>query len=365
MQRLLWRESTIERVRKCRRVPNGSVVELGRRADGAAQFSGLTTCASIHACPRCANRIWAARGSELAQALDQWHALGFSVGMVTLTMRHSHRDALADLWDGLSSAWASASTQNRSVRDLREKLNVAGFVRTVETTYGAPEEAGNGWHIHIHALVFFELPPAKAKGAVTALGRVMFEGWKRRLVGKGFAAPLRDQGGLDARALDLNQAREAVGKYVTKATFERAAFEMTGTTGKKARYGNITPWGLLHRFLDTGEARHLERWKEYERASTGRRAMTWSHELRKRLVSEPEPTDEELAADEAAAEVLPMAYIGKKDWAKVCTIRNAPARLLEAAEAAADQIDGWLEAAELFRLWGIPPPDLPPPELAS
>ena len=352
-QRLLWEHSTLERVRKCRRVPTSSNVVLGRMEDGSARYANLTTCASIHCCPRCASRIWAGRGEELAAALEAWHLRGYAVGFITLTMRHAKSQGLADLWDGLSSAWASASTQNAAIRKARERLNVKGFARVVESTYGA-----NGWHTHLHVVAFFERPPKDLEPAVIELGNTMFDGWEKRLRGLGFAAPLRDSGGLDVQVVNLDQAHEKVAGYVTKGTFEKAAFEVTGGTTKDARGGNRTPWGLLRAGAE-GDRESLSRWHEWEQASAGRRAMTWTQGLRKELLPDmPEQDDDDLA-DEERGELVPVAFIDKSDWAKVCRIRHAPARLLEAAEAASDPLDAWLEVRALMSLWNLPPPGLP------
>jgi hypothetical protein len=77
--------------------------------------------------------------------------------MLTLTMRHSASDRLADLWDALSSGWRSAfgtrtwTGQNARVAERNGRLvhvratpgdvelfDVAGLTRVVEATYGAP-----------------------------------------------------------------------------------------------------------------------------------------------------------------------------------------------------------------------------------
>ncbi len=357
-QRCLWTHSTLERVKKCRRVPHGSLVSVAVRNDGAAQFGGLTTCASVHACPRCSARIWAARGSELAQALETWAAAGGSFAFITLTMRHHRGQTLPELWDALSPAWAAASTQNRQVRRLRDELGVAGFCRVTEATHGS-----NGWHLHVHAIAFIEPPSGKtAQQASDELGKAMFAGWSKRLEALGFAAPIADKGGLNASSFSLTQAREKVAKYATKSSYEMAvrktAFELTGGRLKDGRHGNRTPWAVLRDFVQNGDCADLAIWQAWEAGSHGRRAMTWTHSLKKRLLVE-QLTDEEIAADEDQAAVV-VAVIPKETWAAVCRQPAAPVSLLEAVEKAGEPVAALLAIWSLLDSWGLPPP-LPPP----
>jgi hypothetical protein len=91
---------------------------------------------------------------------------------MTLIMCHTSRDSLSELWDGLSSGWSAFGARpwtgqkartairnghpvnmSRVVGDA-ERFGVAALTRVVEATYGAPADGGNGWHLHIHALVF-------------------------------------------------------------------------------------------------------------------------------------------------------------------------------------------------------------------
>ncbi len=354
-QRALWDLSTLDRVSKCRRVPRSTAgVSLELRPDGDAQVGGLVSCGSVWSCPRCASRIWAGRGDELRRALDTWHERGGTVALVTLTMRHRKGQGLAMLWDALGDAWAAAASRNRKVRRLRDELGVAGWVRVVEATNGRA-----GWHLHTHALVFLDMPPEQAQTAVEQLGAAMFDGWSRRLVRAGLDAPLADKGGLDARVLDLREAREHAARYPVKATYERAAYELTGATGKDGRRGNRSHWGILRGFVETGDCADLALWHEWERASKGRRALTWSAGLRNRVGLDVEHTDEELAEDEQRPADC-VALISKEAWAGVCALPGGPPQLLEAVERARDPVRGWAVVCALLAEWGLDPPRPPP-----
>lgn len=347
----LWGSSSIERVQKCGRVRTGAAVSLDLVGDvgtsqARASWSGLTRCGSVHVCPVCSSRVMASRADELVAALDSWHAQGGAVAMVTLTMRHQARDSLDDLWGALSPAWAACSAKNSAIKRARRSAGVAGFVRVVEATHGA-----NGWHLHAHALAFLDAPPEPA--ALDGLADAMWSGWRAALVKRGLPAPSREHGCV-VKLLDLAQARQEVGQYVTKATYESAALEVAGGATKQAGRGNRTPWQLLDAATN-GEKRARALWSEWERVSHGKKAHTWGRGLRDRLGLGDDASDDERAADDDAAEELTRstaAVFMPEGWAAITRARGAPAALLDAAE----QGGGLAVVLALERLGCRPPP---------
>jgi len=182
---MLWQASSLKAVRCCGRMlhndavgdpDDGQAVAITRRevnGQSIASFQGLMTCGSVWSCPRCSAVIAHTRAAEIAAAVRECHRQGGSVYLLTLTMRHTSKDRLALLWDGLSAGWRSAfgsrkwtgqrarmveragkSTLLKGHLGDAELFDVAGMTRVVEATYGAPMRGGNGWHLHIHALVF-------------------------------------------------------------------------------------------------------------------------------------------------------------------------------------------------------------------
>jgi hypothetical protein len=270
--------------------------------------------------------------------------------MVTLTMRHQ-RDALAACWEALSDAWAAATGRNSAARRAKQAAGVAGWVRRVEATWGP----ANGWHLHVHALLF--VPGAATQADADKLGRAMFGAWAARLTRVGLT-PIRDSGGLRAQLLDLDGARAEVGAYVTKGTYtgegtaDNAALELTGG-GKRGRGENLTPWGLLDAAI-AGNRRARAVWGEWEQASLGRRALTWSRGLRDELGLGEDVDDDALVDDvDAVADEVVAVWAGD-DWA---AIRDADAAvdLLEVAEAASPLLAG--DAVRHFcRARGLPAP---------
>lgn len=351
---LLWRYSSLDRVRKCRRfvVRKGSLVGVVVRwAESRAHFAGLQTCGSVWACPCCSERILSGRVDDLLAAIDTHRAAGGEVAMVTLTMRHDRGQALGELWDGLGEAWRAAS------RALLGEVGKVPWVRRVEATHGDR----HGWHVHVHALLFVE------SGAdVAAMGESMFAGWSRRLVSMGFAAPLRDSGGLQAKLLDLAGARLNVAEYLTKGQYDgvdarrRAALELASSS-KAGRGANRTPMQVLADMVSLGEARDFELWREWELASKGRRSITWAKGARKRLVLDVEQTDEELAQETDGGGEL-VAYVRREALASLVERVALKAAVLWRAETsydageAFDRIERELVGAGLVDAVVRPPP---------
>lgn len=365
-RRPLWHISRLERVRKCGRV-SVNHIQLNRRLkDDAwrAYYGNLVTCGSIWACPVCASKINAHRSEELSLGLNNWADVrGGTVALLTLTMRHEKGTPLKTYWDALSPAVkASLGGGYRRAREAKKAAGFVGSVMTREATYGA-----NGWHLHAHALVFLENPSA---GAVEALSAALFAAWSSQLQRKGLDAP-SPRYGIDFQVLTGEQARERAAHYMAKGAFEskRAARELTRDGGKQARLGNRAPLEILHDIAmaqTKGEVdfADVHLWREWEAASYGRQALTWSKGLRDLVGLGLDRPDEDLA--EEGLDVLEdeppfpdgvenIYNMTQETWASVVVHRaNGPTDLLELAEqeldlakardAVAGRVSSWLYA---------------------
>jgi hypothetical protein len=316
---VLWDVARVGlRVRDCGRsalMPDGAarVRATGTGDDRRAGFAGLETCGSVWACPVCAEKILSRRQCDIAEAIDAWTATGGRTAMVTLTMRHRQGQRLADLWDALSVAW-NRVTAGRGWADLQERYGTPmqrrvtsgrrrgqvvtepriGYARVVETTHGV-----NGWHVHAHVLLF--LAPDVTDDGLAHLSGRMFDRWSAGLVSRGLLAPT-DLHGVDARFVGQDDGG-ALGDYFAKGNYSvdasRAALETARGDLKLARSGNRTPFRILADLVELGVADDLDLWSEWERASYGRRQLTWSTGFREFLGLGQEATDEEVAAEEA------------------------------------------------------------------
>lgn len=320
----------LERVRKCGRCSRGPRVGL-RVTDttGAAGWSGLTTCGSVWACPVCSAKIGARRAREVSQICTNAAASGLYLSMVTLTMRHHKGQKLADLWDSLGYAWHRV-VSGKNWRKAKEAAELEGIVRSVEVTHGA-----SGWHVHIHALLLTHKPLDSA-----GLPSVMYERWASGLAAKGLES-VKDSGGFDFSACAPGD-EATMARYVAKMGQSPQALALETTLGawKKARGKNRTPWQILADIPRFGDMDDLELWWEYEQASHGRRALTFSRGLREKFGLEAERTDEEIAAEDLGNK--DFLTIDATDWKHV---RPFAAYLLDLAEShGPHMVAAWLDA---------------------
>lgn len=329
-QRTLWQESSLNSVRHCGRslskhAGDGQTVAV-KMSDGKAGFAGLQSCGSPWACPVCSGKIAPVRASEIQRAIDAWHALGNRVVFSTFTMRHNAKQKLAPLWEGLSHAWGRVTSGSSWERDsdvygavpvervkirqlnkVKFEVRTPGkrihFIRAVEVTHG-----DNGWHVHIHALLFVN--SKMSQGDATALGLAMFGRWKLALVNKGFSAPT-EKHGIDSKIVPVDGS-VPLGEYFSKAVygqplkkkFKAVGWELAGGMGKLGRRENRTPFQILADVVTHGDADDLARWFVFEQSSKGRRQITWSHGFRDFLNLGPEKTDEEIAAEKLKGVVV-------------------------------------------------------------
>jgi len=292
----------------------------------------------VWACPVCSNKIATRRAEEISTAVRRWEELGGKCVLVTLTMRHKKGQQLATLWEALSYAWSKTtsgagwmSDQQLNGSDIAGKQRI-GWVKAVEVTFGE-----NGWHVHVHALLFL-----RGDFDSQGIGTSMFQRWREALIRKDLDAPIATKGGLDIRPVDSNT--EALGGYFNKATYDGAliaGFEMARGAQKMGRKGGRTPfqmWLNVCENLDNADdiAAQLEavsdkkRWHVYEQASKGRRQITWSRGLREFLALESEITDEDIASEDmSTAETVVNAHYVNHEFAILR--RNLP-RVLRAAE---------------------------------
>lgn len=308
--------SSLEGVRKCRKVTiTGTGGPTLRVSDTrGAGYAGLATCGSVWSCPCCAAKIAAHRAVEVADVMAAVHAAGGSAYLVTLTMRHHAGQALDVLWDACSAAWGAVTSGKAWVAD---QAGLLGWCRVVEVTH-TPR---SGWHVHVHALLAWDHQVDDTRAQWVA-----FRAWRR------WDAALRRRGldstpvrGLDARPVRVGA--DGLGDYFTKA-----AREVTASYAKDSRTGR-SPLALLRDAVDTYEVGDVTLWWEWERASHGRKQLTWStgrSDLRRFAGLRVERTDAEVAADEAGGEDL--LALPAETWETVSRVGAAPV-LLDVAEA--------------------------------
>lgn len=343
---LLWQVSSVERVRKCARVPHGAGGAILRLSEGSAGYAGLTRCGSSWSClGGCRRRIggrWAHRLSDLLVAVDD---AGHGATLATFTVRHHAGQALGWLLDQLAGSWAQL-LRNRAGRRVLARFGVQGQVRVIEITHGD----ACGWHPHYHVL-FVHDTPLSAEMA-RRFGEMLFDVWVSYLRKRGLTA-IEHRGGMDCRPVDLGDGDD-VARYLNKVSYE-----LTGEHTKTARrVENMTPEQLFAEFADTGDVAYLELWREYEQATHGRQRISPAKELFRRygvaeVESDQEIVDEDAGGDEVIA--LPA-----ETWS---AIRGPLAGELQivAEQGGRDAAAAWLTVRGLDWSWATPAPRLPRP----
>jgi len=111
---------------------------------GRGSFAGLQVCGSIWHCPVCAARITSERRKEIEKIV----AAGYTLFMVSLTLRHRRGDDLHALRDLLNRAWGKFFKSGRWWQEFSAEYGVIGTIKAHELTYSD----ANGFHPHLHIL---------------------------------------------------------------------------------------------------------------------------------------------------------------------------------------------------------------------
>ncbi|WP_329156463.1 protein rep (plasmid) [Streptomyces sp. NBC_01456] len=347
--------SGLDRLLKCGvSVLAGGVTPVVR--NGRAGYAGVCTCGSVHVCPCCSTSIRRVRQDELDQVGQFWECQSCGLVMMTLTMRHYERQALAALEEQQRAAWKAGFGQNagRAWRDAKKAYGIRGFVRAWEVTHGP-----NGWHCHYHVLLFLARP--LKSGQVEKLQHLAFEVWSAALdkagaylpvetgqdgkpIGVKIDAPERGESGKLARYLMKNQD----GK-----TRWGVAAELTRQDVKQGQGGHRTPFEIARAAVrPDADPRDIALWREFEQTATGVRSLYWSNGLRKLLremgFELDDRKDDDVAADEAAAGER-LAMIPAATWYRhIARHKGRALALLKAAEA-----DGVAAIRALVESWGL------------
>ena len=336
LRRLIWsmaealaRHGCSEpRVAACRRVrwlPEVGVVvktEASEQGDGLgarhASYRGLVTCTSVWACPICMRRIKAGRAEDLKKLVA--HHGPDRVEMMTLTVRHSAKDDVKELCEGLTRSMELFQQGPPWIR-FQKRYGIVGLTRAFEITHGK-----NGWHPHHHVLVFLEKPLSEEDRKV--FRDALSDRWRGVVLRSGLGEPHEPD---DEHGCCLTPVRQS--DYLSKLGLEMADLFTKRGRGKESR----TPLQIAHDILvHGGRPADVALWREYTAALKNARFLNYTKKIQDmRKLLGLRATDEELAAqDEGSAEVEPelVASVSAPRWWAVCRTRGARERILTAAE---------------------------------
>lgn len=133
-----------KRMADCGRYSSGPTIMRGIKS---AFFRGVNHCGLTHICPRCGLRISASREKEIKIAELKCEELGGKSALLTLTVPHAPGEQLSNVLLRLDAVKKKMSNL-RSWRRLNEVM--FGHITSWEIVHNV-----NGWHPHVHMLLFF------------------------------------------------------------------------------------------------------------------------------------------------------------------------------------------------------------------
>lgn len=338
---------------------DGNGVRIFRRKDNSSTYyRGLMVCANVWACPICSAKISERRREELEQAISLVLANGGGVYHMLLTVPHTRKDEPLGLVADLLKSYERLCSGKYRLSALVP--GYLGFVRALEVTHGA-----NGWHPHLHVLVFTE--NALTDAQVDLMRHVLWGKWEARVTKQMGKPPSRKafsfdpavRGSFQDEAENFSKTENAlvhvcpVTGYVTKFGTDReiqeivdrrrwgAADELTKSNAKMGgRAGGRSPWQLLADFQE-GDAHAGMLWKEFVTAFKGRAQLYWSQNLRAELGLDGEASDDEVAAAVDAVDEL-LARVSDADW-KLIVLHHLRGQVLEVMRSGT-----WAQVVELL-----------------
>jgi hypothetical protein len=337
----LRQNSAMPRQRKCGLRVHSDMVSAKRKGKSIT-FGGLMLC-GCRRCPSCSGRLARALRDDITKAAQTWRDAGERVLFGTMTIRHDRSQSLAELADAVSACWHAATGGKSWMRD-RQRHGVHHWIRIWEEKWSP----ANGWHVHVHFLLFADRRKHGKVLTASLLGS-MFDRWRSKAVSLGLGTPLY-------RAQDLHEvtaqgAAELAGYFSKQTTSagewdaEGIGYEMSSPSTKTG--GGMTPEEILLAAMD-GDLQMLALWREYERAMKGRRTVAYSRGLREALSLGEELTAEQIEAREESEGAVIVAQMTPRAWKKLVT---KPGRRAEFANRLI--ADGAGDAVAWLAEWGI------------
>lgn len=317
------------RMSKCMkwRVPDRDIELIRGRETGKAYYHGLQVCSNPWACPTCGRKIRERRKVELQGAIASAKAMGWQVYLVTLTAPHRLGDDLKLKIDLMEKAARKLSSDRAGVA-FRKLIGLEGTVRAWENTHGE-----NGHHPHFHFLYFlnpkgYHVGPKEVEFGLCRL-------WQNACVKVGLPCPS------DAHGCRVDGGERAA-NYVSKGNWGLES-EMTKgfIKSSKTKEGRSMSDLLRAVLADKSDKQSAAIFVEYVEAFTGKKQLSWSVGLKKRL-SVVDLTDEEINQVEADDVPVRLAQFTDDEWRHVYRSRSESV-ILDLAEKHPEVIPDFLK----------------------
>lgn len=295
-----------ERVCKCCRVKVAEKVGImtgSVSGETRSHYAGLMQCGSVWHCPVCGAKVAERRATELREAFDKAKAKGWHISHLVFTFPHRSGQSLQGNLEAFLSAYKKF-WDSKPLRNYVQLRGIEGRIRALEVTYNF----SNGWHPHIHLLVFSTSPiPTSDK-------ELLYTHWADKCLRVGLDKPSLRHGLL---IQDGSSAGEYINKFADDSKFTGSgssvtwdmADEMTKLNSKTASKG-FTPFDFL-RVINSPETfgydkKDLPRFRalftEYAKAFKGKSQLEWGRgknwDLRKKLGMSKGKTDQELVEEQ-------------------------------------------------------------------
>lgn len=231
-----------------------------------ASFGGLQNCGCVWGCPVCAPRIAAEKGQFILKSLEWGKQSGQTPVMLALTARHHAGMRLEAFKAQFKAAW-KMMTKHRKWRNFILSFGISHWIANREVTYGQ-----NGWHYHMHMLLFIDNKAAAAADALD-IQSDMEELWLHCLDACGLDA-------IEGIALKVSAHGNVGQTYLTKIGLTvseedgKLEYEMTGAANKDGR----SVWDLL-RHSYYGDEKATALYIEFVETMSGENFITSSHGL--------------------------------------------------------------------------------------
>jgi hypothetical protein len=328
------------RIVQCgRTVNNARGVVIKRAADGGRVYvSGVVTGGSPWSCLACSYKIRSKRARMIALAIACHIAFGGGVLFGTFTFSHDRGERLRDVWDVLSDGW-KFMTSGRQWVDFKALHGLMGSIKTVEVTHGV-----NGWHPHIHVLLFVDAPMndfdredqyRAFRGFMRDRWIDYFDEYQGRQVSQEFGT-----------RFDPVKADESdqLGTYCTKAGYELA---MADAKIGRAE-GHRHPFAIAHDAARWGDKADVMLLREWIVGSKRKRSIQWAGpDIKAYVGSEVDKSDQELAAETQIGDEA-LLVVDRHLWGQLIrSDRDARIDFLQLFEDGGDTFDALYFLAEL------------------
>ena len=306
-------------------------VRLCKNDKGGLFFNGVANCGGYWRCPVCALKI-SENKKELLSGLIGAHQLkGFSIGFLTLTVRHSRFDTLKKSLDKISENYRSFQNQRFFSRNKID-LGFIGQVKTLEITYSMV----NGWHPHLHVLFFYNHSDSNK-----------IENFQKDFISRWFK--YKDNNGtLGGQNQQILSSDNALSNYLAKYDITS---EMTKGQIKSSK--GLTPFTALAKIACGDYADYMEKhrlygvYAQYVEQTQGKHFVNISNSLRQEyseFMEEFNKTDEEIVNEVNIDEVL--LKVSLPIWKLICKNDLQPLVLIKYKE---NNLEGVYNLLNYFR----------------